>query len=513
MSEALIHLNHWTYDPATGRLESESENQLLTGLTARVLDVLIAHAPDPVTLEVFAEQAWKQTHLTEDTLAQRIATLRKALGDDPKAPHFIRTVRGEGYALIAEISSQPDPSETTPALTRPPWELIGMGGAIILMIAVLSLNMVLNPAPSAPAPDVQPQSVTDSLLSRATTLMALQDREGVQRGIRLLEDARLEAPEDPRLMIALAMALSTEATKHGGSRPDEAETLARSALALIPEDAGAWRALGYALDAQGQIDQALDAYGQSLVFDPNDGGALSSTAYLLSVRGRLYEALQMDVQSLQVGHAGLFTELQIAHVLTLLGDTERADAFAVRAQRLNPDHPVVLAGLARLAIARGDLGSAAQLLNTASEREQRDSIAQLQGRIALAQGDELTARTWFDRAGHRGRAERMALEQTSPDDLDRLIGDWPDNHVQAAEIAAAQGEAELALTRLNTAIGLGWRNEAWLDASPFLTSVMQTEAVAPIRAQIQNNIAAQADRLNRDESLTEALDTVLGVQP
>jgi len=513
VSDPLICLNHWTYDPKTGRLESEGENQVLTGLTARVLDVMIAHAPDPVSLEVFAEQAWKQSHLSEDTLAQRIATLRKALGDDPKDPQFIRTVRGEGYALIAEMSSEPDASATTPTLTRPPWELIGMGGAIVLMIAALGLNMALNPAPQAQIPEAQTLSVTDSLLSRATTLIALQDREGVQRGIGLLEDARLEAPQDPRVMTALALALSTEATKHGGNRASEAEELARAAIALTPERAAAWRALGYALDAQGQIDPALDAYGQSLVFDPNDGGALSSTAYLLSVRGRLYEALQMDVQSLQVGHAGLFTELQIAHVLTLLGDTERADAFAIRAQRLNPDHPVVLAGLARLAIAQGDLTRAAQLLNSAPEREQQDSIAQLQGRIALAQGDELTARTWFDRASHRGRAERMALEQTSPDDLDRLIGDWPDNHVQAAEIAAAQGNVELALTRLNTAIGLGWRNEAWLDASPFLAPVMQTEAAAPMRAQIQNNIAAQADRLNRDGSLTEALDTVLGVQP
>jgi DNA-binding response OmpR family regulator len=30
-----------------------------------------------------------------------ISTLRKKLGDDPKTPQFIKTVRGYGYQLIA----------------------------------------------------------------------------------------------------------------------------------------------------------------------------------------------------------------------------------------------------------------------------------------------------------------------------------------------------------------------------------------------------------------------------
>ena len=517
MSDPVIRLNGWTYAPDTGRLSDADGTHQLSGLTARVLDVLIAHAPEPVSLDAFAEKAWKQSHLSEDTLAQRIALLRKALGDDPRAPSYIRTVRGEGYALIADMSPLEMVQADAPIAARMPWELAVLAGGLVVLIAALTANMALRserPSDLAAVPSLQqPSSATDSLLTRARALTALQDRDGVQRGIRLLEDARLRAPDDPRLMTALAVALSTEATKHGGQRMEEAEALARNAIDRTPESPAAWRALGYALDAQDRIDEALEAYGQSLALDPDNGGALSSAAYLLSIRGRLYEALTLDVQALQKGRGGLFTELQIARVLHLLGEDQRANAFAARARLLNPDNPVVLAGLAQSAIARGDVSGAATLLNAVHEREQRGQVARLRGRMALANGDRAQAAVWFERAGERGRFERFALDATEPDGFDLVIGDWPESHVRAAEIAASRGDYELALTRLSTAIRLGWRDEALLDASPFLQEVMALEAASPLRARIQQHIAAQADRLNRDESLTEALDAVLDVQP
>lgn len=519
MTDPVIQLNDWAYAPDTGRLSDAEGARQLSGLTARVLDVLIAQAPHPVSLAAFAEQAWKQSHLTEDTLAQRIAVLRKALGDDPKSPTFVRTVRGEGYALIVKLSPLEAPAPGTNVQTfRMPWELLGLGGVILGLIAAMATNMVIGNEPeraryAATPSSQQPSSATDSLLERARALTSLQDRDGVQRGIRLLEHARQQAPYDPRLMTALSVAFSTEATKHGGQRMAEAEALARNAVERVPESASAWRALGYALDAQERIDEALEAYGQSLVLDPDDGGALSSAAYLLSIRGRLYEALTLDVQALQKGRGGQFTELQIARVLQLLGEDQRAGAFAARAQLLNPDNPVVLAGLAQSAIAQGNLSAATAFLDAAPDTEQRGQIAQLRGRLALRAGDRSGAARWFERARERGRFEGLALDRAEPDGLDLMLGDWPESHVRAAEIAATRGDSGLALTRLSMAIRLGWRDDALLDASPFLGEVMALEAANPLRARIQQNIAAQADRLNRDQSLIETLDTVLNVQP
>jgi DNA-binding winged helix-turn-helix (wHTH) protein/TolB-like protein len=54
------------------------------------------------------EKVWPDTFVEENRLADNISTLRKALGDDPKAPNFIRTVPGRGYRFVAEVREVSD---------------------------------------------------------------------------------------------------------------------------------------------------------------------------------------------------------------------------------------------------------------------------------------------------------------------------------------------------------------------------------------------------------------------
>ena len=514
MPQTAFHLKHWTYQPSSGRLTSLDAEAELTGLTARTLDVLIAHAPGPVSLETFAEQAWRQAHLSEDTLAQRIAQLRKALGDNPRAPEFIRTLRGEGYALIAPVEAVQMGTDA-PDGARWPLELMVLGGVLVAAILGLSVNWMIDVRTDAsPRPLAEtsgPIRPVDALLSRAGAMIALQDEDDTRRAIALLEDARTLAPEDPRVEVLLAVALSTDATKYGGDRIAEAEALARSALDREPENAQAWSALGYALDAQSRTDEALAAYGQSLSYDPDNGAALSSMAYLLSVQGRLYEALRADVRALELGRGRVYTELQVANVLRLLGDEERARRFEARAQLLNPDQPVVLSGLAKAALARGETDMAYDFLTRLPPDQRTGSIQHLLGRLALLDGDEAQAITLFELAGGVARFERAALGLAPLQTADR--GQWPEEHVRWAELACAQGEFDRALEDLQTAVSLGWRDAGALRHSPFLSELIESGAAEPVFTRIQQQIAAQAERLNRDEVLAQNLDAVLDVQP
>ena len=520
MPQTAFRLKHWTYHPSSGRLEADGEEIELTGLTARTLDVLIAHAPHPVSLETFAQDAWRQPHLSEDTLAQRIAQLRKALGDNPRAPEFIRTLRGEGYALIAPVApvDSPDPAQDS----RPPSSSAGLpieltliGGVLIAAILGLGLNTMLNAPSLAPAPERAdtrtPLSPVDAMIGRAGAMIALQDQDGTRRAITLLEEARLLAPDDPRVAVLLAFALSTDATKYGGDRISEAEALARSALAREPENARAWNALGYALDAQSRTDEALAAYGQSLSYDPNNGAALSSMAYLLGIQGRLYEALSHDVQALGLGRGGVYTELQIATVLRLLGDDERARRFEARALLLNPDQPVVLAGLARSALARGETEAATDLLTRVPAPRRTADMERLLGRLALLDGARETAIAHFHSAGEDALYERIALGIETVEIQDK--GPWPEQHVWLAEVSVSRGQFDQAFEELNTAVNLGWRDAGALRHSPFLAPLVESGQMEPRFARIQQQIAAQAERLNRDEVLAQNLDAVLGVQP
>lgn len=50
---------------------------------------------------------WPTTRVTEGSVKDLVQTLRRALGDDPKRPRFIETVRGRGYRYVGEIEVTP----------------------------------------------------------------------------------------------------------------------------------------------------------------------------------------------------------------------------------------------------------------------------------------------------------------------------------------------------------------------------------------------------------------------
>lgn len=52
-------------------------------------------------IQVALRTRWPDVTVGEDTLARSVSKLRKALGDDPKAPRFIETIPKRGYRLIA----------------------------------------------------------------------------------------------------------------------------------------------------------------------------------------------------------------------------------------------------------------------------------------------------------------------------------------------------------------------------------------------------------------------------
>ena len=69
------------------------------------LDFLLSHRPGVVSRERIRNRLWPGTFVSESTLATIVNDVRAALGDDPKRPRFIRTLRGRGYAFLAEAVS------------------------------------------------------------------------------------------------------------------------------------------------------------------------------------------------------------------------------------------------------------------------------------------------------------------------------------------------------------------------------------------------------------------------
>jgi DNA-binding winged helix-turn-helix (wHTH) protein len=104
-----IHFGEFALDRETRQLLRGDEVLHLVPKAFDFLDFLLSQKPRVVSRERIRDRMWPGTFVSESTLATVVNEVRAALGDDPKHPRFIRTVRGHGYAFFGEtVSGAPE---------------------------------------------------------------------------------------------------------------------------------------------------------------------------------------------------------------------------------------------------------------------------------------------------------------------------------------------------------------------------------------------------------------------
>jgi len=92
-----------TLDRERRRVRSGNDTIHLGKLTFELLLLLVDAAPRVVTFDEIAQKLWRGRPVSAETVRQRVKLLRKALGEDPANPRYIRVVRGHGYRLIPDV--------------------------------------------------------------------------------------------------------------------------------------------------------------------------------------------------------------------------------------------------------------------------------------------------------------------------------------------------------------------------------------------------------------------------
>lgn len=72
--------------------------------TAAVLKCLLTRKGYLVSREAVLTEVWGGLHVSPDLVREHIFDLRAALGDDPRHPSYIETVRGRGFRLVGDIA-------------------------------------------------------------------------------------------------------------------------------------------------------------------------------------------------------------------------------------------------------------------------------------------------------------------------------------------------------------------------------------------------------------------------
>ncbi|MEL6830620.1 MAG: tetratricopeptide repeat protein, partial [Pseudomonadota bacterium] len=384
-------LNDLSID-TTKRVVRRGTNAIkLPDLSFDTLVALIEAAPEPLSNAALSQSVWATDYVSDETVAQRIALLRRALGDDPKNPAYIRTVRGSGYAIAGTVKRFQNRSGATwPKRLSQPTMLATISGFTVLLLAVFlfAITPSTGPRPTGDFANAREVSEVSVLVTRANQQLGLHQSAETDRAISMLRNALNEEPDSFDARVTLSFALSTKATKFGGGQlhKKEAEALARALTKERPDNSNAWSALGYSLGSQGRMNESLAALQYAYQLNPDNAPAGSSAAHVLLVQGQLYQALDLEFEVLETGGRSRYAEIQIAQSLELI-DHPAAQRWYAQALTLNPGQVVVLSEIARSHLRQGRVDAALETLAQAKGDDQSaPSILQLRGRASIALG-------------------------------------------------------------------------------------------------------------------------------
>jgi two-component system OmpR family response regulator len=102
-AQGVVRVGSLRLDPASRTVELDGKEVHLTGYEFSLLEALARRAGRILTREQLMELARGNAEEAFDrSIDVHVSRLRQKLGDDPKHPRLIKTVRGSGYVLAGE---------------------------------------------------------------------------------------------------------------------------------------------------------------------------------------------------------------------------------------------------------------------------------------------------------------------------------------------------------------------------------------------------------------------------
>ena len=99
----ILQIGAWRVDPGSGSISQADKSVRLDGRTMKLLVHLADRAGEVVSVDELLTKVWTGVIVTQDSVYQAVASLRRMLGDDAKQPAYIATVPRLGYRLLAPV--------------------------------------------------------------------------------------------------------------------------------------------------------------------------------------------------------------------------------------------------------------------------------------------------------------------------------------------------------------------------------------------------------------------------
>ena len=104
-----IRFADWVLDTAQRQLISAANVVTpLSGAEYRLLRILLTHPNRVLTRDQLVDLTQgKEADPLDRSIDVQVSRLRHRLGDDPREPRLVKTVRGEGYVLAVDVTAEP----------------------------------------------------------------------------------------------------------------------------------------------------------------------------------------------------------------------------------------------------------------------------------------------------------------------------------------------------------------------------------------------------------------------
>ena len=399
--QGMFYIGDALVDPAARQISRGDVRRRLSPKAMAVLMALVAAEGRVLNRAALLDAAWPEVTVGEEVLTHAIAEIRRALGDDSRAPRFVETVHKSGYRLLTVPRSTG--ALQTAVSEIDPFAVVD-GGA--------PLGDWRAAAPAIPANDEIFDLQDYALYLRACDLFGRGGRRNLHAAASLFY----------RLVEA---------------RPQFAAGYSGLARTLVFVDL-------YFGPAEDCLAKALDLSEAAVRIDPRASDSHAARGLALAQSGDIPGANRSFVTAIGLRPDSAETHLLLGHAAFTWGDEALSAAMLERAAHLQGEdfHSLVLAAKVRHCLGDED----------GARADAAKALTRIDAHLRAHPGDFRAL---------CGKA-RVLVEMGRPDEGIELVQpllrqDDSMNYYLACMLARA-GEVPLALDLLEEIVDTGWRN-------------------------------------------------------
>jgi DNA-binding winged helix-turn-helix (wHTH) protein/TolB-like protein/Tfp pilus assembly protein PilF len=159
-----LQIGEWSANPATNELRRGGKTLHIEPKAMEVLVVLARHPGEVVSREQLFAAVWPGVVVGDEALTQSVIKLRRALGDNPRAPSYIETISKRGYRLVTPVGA------SAGRTTRP----LALAAVVLVALAAgaFAVDALVRPG-AIPRDGAAPIAVTDEGRAAPITVTVL----------------------------------------------------------------------------------------------------------------------------------------------------------------------------------------------------------------------------------------------------------------------------------------------------------------------------------------------------